>query len=451
MVTCSAVGRDDATKLLAVRDPAASFRRFKLRVVDGPDAGAEHVTDAREVSVGTSPGNDLVLRDGTVSRHHCAIVETDRGVLLRDLGSTNGTKLEGHRVEGAYLNAGATFQVGITKIRFEPLNDVVHEPLSGAERCGRMLGRSAVMRRTFALAEKVAGTDATVLILGETGTGKGVLAEAIHRMSKRAAEPFVVVDCSAIAPSLIESELFGHVKGAFTGAHTTQPGSFVAARRGTVFLDEVGELPLSLQPKLLRALEERMIKPVGGTDAVRLDVRVIAATNRDLRREVNQGTFRADLFFRLNVMTIALPSLRDHKEDIPLLVQHVHEQFADGLAAPQPLVDEFSKRDWHGNVRELRNAVEQAALLGMMELRSSTPPPAPSAYGGEASAPETFDPNLSFRQAKELAISAWEKGYLRELLALTSGNLSRAAREAKTDRNHLRELLKKHGLQTRDD
>jgi DNA-binding NtrC family response regulator len=280
-----------------------------------------------------------------------------------------------------------------------------------------------------------------VLIDGETGTGKGLLADLIHRQGPRAAGPFVVVDCASIPPTLIESELFGHDKGAFTGATAARVGAFEAAAGGTIFLDEIGELALELQAKLLRALEERVIKRVGGTRAVKLDVRVVAATNRDLREAVNRGGFRADLYYRLNVVRIRIPPLRERREDIPLLVHHFYRIFTgdDAATAPDELVGPLSEHSWPGNVRELRSAVERAVLMADPALWAE-----PDAASPPDAAPITDD-RLSFREHKERAVGAWERRYILDLVARHGGNLTRAARAARMDRAHLRELLRKYG------
>jgi transcriptional regulator of acetoin/glycerol metabolism len=286
------------------------FARYRLTVIAGPDAGASVAGGEDEVSVGTAAGNALVLADPTVSRHHVAILPTGRGHLLRDLGSTNGTSINDVIVERAYLAHGAVIAIGATRLRFEVGGDDTRVALSSEQRWGRALGASAAMRRLFEMLSRIATSDATVLLEGETGTGKSLLASAIHEQSPRANGPIVVVDCGAIPPNLIESELFGHEKGAFTGAAMARVGAFEAANGGTLFLDEIGELPLDMQPKLLRALEERTIKRIGRNDTIALDIRLIAATNRDLRREVNQGRFRSDLFYRLHTIRLRVPPLR---------------------------------------------------------------------------------------------------------------------------------------------
>ena len=419
------------------------FHRFALRVIDGLDQGKEHVcTSAEDVSVGTAESNALVLADPTVSRHHFVLQVGPQGVMLRDLGSTNGTMLGSFRVGTAYLKPGAIITIGMTKIRYDELAEQLDEPLSDDAFFGRAIGKSVAMRRIFSILPRIAASESTVLIEGETGTGKGLIAEAIHGASSRAAKPFVVVDCGSIPPTLIESELFGHERGAFTGATRARAGAFESAAGGTVFLDEIGELPLEMQPKLLRALEERTVKRVGGGEPIRLDVRVIAASNRNLRQAVNRGTFRADLYFRLNIVRIEVPPLRERREDIPLLVASFYEQLAQTEGAPPPpeLVEHLAGQDWPGNVRELRNAVERALLMEDVELWQELTADTPAV----AEADHRFEDGQSFRAAKERAISSWERWYVTELFQRNAGNLSKAARVAHMDRTHLRELLRKY-------
>jgi DNA-binding NtrC family response regulator len=440
------------TVALVVRQHECAIARFRLQVVDGPDRGAQCLSDGAELAIGTAKGNHLVLTDRAVSRHHCVISAVEHGFLVRDLGSRNGTTLGGFRVEGAYLGPGAVLGVGQSTLRFTLMADEIVEPLSEEEHYNRILGQSTAMRRLFAALPRIAASDSTVLIEGETGTGKGLLAETIHQKSPRAKGPFVVIDCSAIPPSLIEAELFGHVKGAFTGAQASRPGAFEGAAGGTAFLDELGELPLDMQPKLLRALEERVVRRVGSLDPVRLDVRVIAATNRDLRQEVNRGAFRSDLYYRLNIVRIRLPSLRERREDIPMLVAHFYEQLSRSgdPRPPAELVNAFARQDWPGNVRELRAAVERAILMQDPELWFEATLGQPSAAGESgAAAAADYEGDLalgSFRAAKERAVSRWERGYIEALVRRSGGNVSRAAREAHMDRNHLRELLRRHAI-----
>jgi len=424
----------------------APEQQFRLRVIAGPDRGLEIGPGGRDTLIGTADDCSLVLRDLAVSPRHCLIRLTTKGFLLRDLGSGDGTRMCGHRVESAYLSPGATIAVGESTIRFDLELGGTNES-NQAERWRRVLGRSSSMERLFAMLPRIAAADSTVLLEGETGTGKGLLAQSLHEASPRAQAPFITLDCAAISPTLVESELFGHEKGAFTGAHARRVGAFQAAEGGTLFLDEIGELPLELQPKFLRALEERQIKRIGSVESIRVDVRVIAATNRELRIEVERGRFRSDLFYRLNVVRVRIPPLRERAEDVPLLVSHFYAQFTgDPLAvAPPELVAALVRQNWSGNVRELRSAVERAVLMNDPELwRDLAMAPCDAEQGGNS------DLDLSFRAAKERAVTRWERAYIQMLLRETGGNISRAARVARMDRNHLRDLLRRYGIAARD-
>lgn len=451
MSSVSQIAPDRTTDAITVQPLQRQVGRFRIHVVSGPDKGIEKVSENAEFYVGLAPANQLILSDKAVSRHHCSIQATTDGFLLRDLGSRNGTTLGGYRISAAYLTPHCLIGVGQSTLEFVALADPIIEPLAERGQQGRLLGESAAMRHIFAILPRIAASDSTILLEGETGTGKGLLAELIHERSVRSNGPFVVIDCGSIPPSLIEAELFGYIKGAFTGAHSSRAGAFEGAAGGTVFLDEVGELPLDMQPKLLRALEERVIRRIGSLEPVRLDVRIIAATNRDLRYEVNRGTFRADLFYRLNTVRLRLPSLRERREDIPLLVHHFYQQFARAgdPPLPAPLLANFVNQAWPGNVRELRSAVERAVLMGdpaswfdmqqaIEESASSGPPSVPASVE---------DPTAtSFRAAKEKAIALWERGFIEALVKKNDGNLSKAARAARMDRNYLRELIRRHGI-----
>jgi two-component system, NtrC family, response regulator GlrR len=418
------------------------FPRYRLTVIDGPDRDRTFDGGGSELAIGTAPANAVILGDTAVSRHHIAITPTPRGHQVRDLGSTNGTLINGVLIERAYLAPGQVIAIGQSRLRFDPLGGEERAPLSSDARWGRALGASEAMRRLFAVLPRLADSDATILLEGETGTGKGLLAEAVHEASPRARGPFVVLDCGAIPPTLIESELFGHEKGAFTGAAAARIGGFEAAHGGTVFLDEIGELPLDMQPKLLRAIEDRVVKRVGGNEPVRLDIRIVAATNRDLRAEINQGRFRSDLYYRLNTFRLRIPPLRERRDDIVLLVAHFYRQLSPGgEPPPAELLTELARHDWPGNVRELRAAVERAVLLD--------DPAVWRALSGDAPVPagdHRFADGTSFRAAKERAVAAWERAYVHDLIARHDGNLSRAARAVRMDRNHLRELLRRHQI-----
>ncbi|HEY0706126.1 MAG TPA: sigma 54-interacting transcriptional regulator [Polyangia bacterium] len=426
-------------------------------------AGKRQLMSGEEMRIGKAPSNHLCIADNTVSRFHCVIERTPRGLLLRDLNSFNGTQVAGCWVESAYLAPNATIQIGQTVMQvFRVEVDATRANDSGP----RILGRSAATQRLVAMLPQLARTGATILLEGETGTGKSMVAELVHRMGHRANGPFVVVDGGALSPTLIESELFGHERGAFTGATERRLGAFEAAQGGTIFLDEIGELPLELQPKLLRALEERVIRRLGSTQPVRLDVQVIAATNRNLEEAVARGRFRADLYYRLETLRLTIPPLRDRREDIPQLVEHFCRRTCVDVSDEMlvALKTRFSQQRWPGNVRELRNAVERAVLLGVLEDQWT--PAQPRDFGGgdlthsvgfdEARANEDRGEEVvgaamvSFRTAKETAVSRWEKDYLTQLMKRADGNLSLAARMAQIDRGHLRELLRHHQVGGRE-
>jgi len=349
--------------------------------------------------------------------------------------------------------------VGKVELQVQPRTERIELLPSEHEAFGEAVGRSVAMRTIFGLLERLAPTEATVLLTGETGTGKDVLARAIHAASRRAGGPFVVVDCGAVVGSLIESELFGHEKGAFTGATERRQGAFELADGGTLFLDEIGELPLDLQPKLLRAIEQRAFKRVGGSREQRVDVRIVAATKRPLRQEVERGKFREDLYFRLAVVPIELPPLRERPEDVPLLVERLLERFAarEGLERPLKLAPEamaaLKAHDWPGNVRELRNVLERAALLARAMGREQIGPSDVPGWTLGAVAPSEgedgpppFEPGKSYRQTKAEWEAWFERRFVRWLLERHDGNVSAAARAADMDRKYLARLARRHGI-----
>lgn len=423
-----------------------SMQRCVLVQVQGPESGQSHALGSRSVVVGKSPDCDICLADVTVSRRHFEIVHEGDRFLLRDLGSTNGTLLDGAEVKEAFLRPGMLIQAGEVALRFQTAFDPVQVEPSDRESFGGLLGVSLRMREIFSLLERVAATENTVLLQGETGTGKGEAARAIHDNSGRRRGPLVVVDCGAVARTLIESELFGHVRGAFTGANASRKGALEICRGGTLFIDELDDLPWELQPKLLRALEEREFQRLGSGQTAKFDARVVAASKKDLWQEVQEGRFRQDLYFRISVVTIKLPSLRERREDIGLLV----DTFADGRCPPfsQWSLEAQARwldHAWPGNVRELRNAVERALALGGPE---QVGPPgvgkvSPTPEHGSGLSPEY---QLPFKEAKERLLNEFEREYLRRLLAHTEGGVTGAARRAGIDRKHLYKLLEKHGL-----
>lgn len=428
------------------------FRRFRMTVLRGPDQGKEYVSTGSRVCVGTAESNNFVLSDPAISRHHCEISVKAEGFHLSDLNSTNGTTVGALRVESVLLEGDVVIGLGTTLLQFEALREEMGEPLSLSFRFGELLGQSVAMRRVFALLKRIAPTDATVLLEGETGTGKGLVARMIHAQSRRAQAPWIVVDCGAIPPTLVESELFGFEKGAFTGAFKERVGCFEAANGGTLFLDEIGELPLDLQPKLLRALEDRTVQRIGSTRAIQIDARIIAATNRDLRQAVNRGSFRPDLFYRLDILRLRIPPLRERREDIPMLVSEFYADLAGrGSRPPEELIQALKQQEWPGNVRELRSAVERTVVTGdpslwagIMEEESSDSKPIELETA--KSNLEDFDSTSPFRNAKAVATARWERRYILEIMRRHAGNISQAARAAQMDRSHLSELVRRYGV-----
>jgi len=427
-------------------EPFESIQRFRLLVRRGSQVGAELTSAAERTVIGTHPSCDLVLDDSTVSRFHCEIVSSHGRLEVRDLGSLNGTTLNGVSVLRAHVPRSGVLVLGNTELQIELRSDAVQLPLSERGTFGRMIGESREMRRVFSVLERVARGDATVLIEGETGTGKELAAESIHLESARCDGPFVVVDCSAVPSQLLESELFGHERGSFTGASSARAGAFELAQGGTIFLDEIGELALDLQPKLLRVLESKEIKRVGTSTFTKIDVRVISATNRNLRSEVNEKRFRSDLYYRLAVVEVRLPPLRDRADDIPGLVEGLLEKLgaadrpeADTLRDPGFLAA-LSLHPWPGNVRELRNYIDRC-----LTLRETAPMP----LAGDAQAPVEDAPSdisVPLKLARTRWSHAFERRYLVDMLAKHDGNVSAAARAAEIDRMYFYRLLWRHGL-----
>jgi len=418
----------------------ATVRECRLTVIGGEHDGKVHVFASPRTVIGADPRADLVLTDPALSRFHCEI-EIDRGLpVIRDLRSRNGTYVDGVAILEAPLRDGALLLLGRTQVRFDIGSRHVALALSPRDRFGRLVGGSVPMRAAYALLEAAATSDSTVLLLGESGTGKDLAAESLHQASARRDGPFVVVDCGAIPANLLEMELFGHEAGAFTGATTARTGAFEAAGGGTVFLDEIGELALDLQPKLLRAIDRREIQRIGSSKRIPIDVRVIAATNRNLKEEVNARRFRADLYFRLAVLVVTLPPLRDRTSDIPALVHATLDQLGDHTSPMARALDggelmpELLRHAWPGNVRELRNYVE-----GCLVRQEST-------YAPVTSDEPALDVTQSLRTVRDRWLRHVERRYLERLLAAHGNNVSAAAKVAGVDRVHLHRLLAKHGL-----
>jgi DNA-binding NtrC family response regulator len=418
-------------------------RTYSLQVLD--QTAATVVLGARPVIVGAHATCDLVLTDPQVSRRHAELSITPEGIRLKDLGSTNGTWYQGTRVTELVVPAGATIKFGGTAVRIAA-GDAPSLPPSDRDHFGQMAGNSIGMRELFAVLEMASPSDATVLIEGESGTGKELAARAIHEASGRKQGAFVVVDCSAIAENLIDSHLFGHVKGAFTGADRERKGAFVEATGGTLFLDELGELPLPAQAKLLRALEAQTVQPVGADRPIKVDTRVVAATHRDLSRMVAAKEFRFDLFYRLAVVHVALPPLRDRLEDLPHLISTFYQRRGSD---PGPIdgdnLEKLRRYAWPGNVRELRNVLERAWALSptaaFRELRLWLDP-----SGAQPQSSEVVDTSLGFKEAKERWNDQFERRYVSLVFAANHNNVTRAAEHAGLSRRHFRELLYKHAI-----
>ncbi len=419
-------------------------RRPRLRWADasGPRAVA---LDGRAV-LGTAPGVDVPVSDPAVSRLHMELETRDDGVWVRDLGSRNGTFIEGVMVQSARAAVGARIVAGSTTFTVEHDATPASVDLWPNERFGPLLGRSVAMRELFARLARVAASDASVLLHGETGTGKELVAEALHGASPRAQQPFVIVDCAALPEALIESELFGHAKGAFTGAANVRVGAIEAADGGTVFLDEIGELPLAMQPKLLRAIESRAVRRIGESAYRKVNVRFVAATHRDLRRMVNAGAFREDLYFRLAVLPVTIAPLRQRADDIALLVQHFLPKGASA-ALPPELVRELGARPWLGNVRELRNFVERAVALGAAEALAMVGDGATEGAAGPADAALPVDLDQPFKVLRERHLDRLERDYVAGLLERHQWNVSAVAQAAGLDRTYVHRLIRKHGLE----
>jgi DNA-binding NtrC family response regulator len=423
----------------------------RLSAVSGPGAGRALAMANALATVGRHPTNDLVLEDPKVSGVHLELRRVGDRVHVRDAGSTNGTWIGPHRVVEVQLAPGGELTVGSTLLRLDVDKAASPAAVSTAESFGQLVGQSTAMRELFATLERVAPKNLSVLIQGETGTGKEEVARAIHGRSRRADKPFMVIDATSLPQTLAESLLFGHEKGAFTGAERRNIGLFEAADGGTVFLDEIGELPAAIQAKFLRVLEQREITRVGGHESISVDVRVIAATHRDLRHEIDAGRFREDLFFRLAQLRVQLAPLRDRLEDIPILCQRLLASIVEGGEAPLLIeaaaLEHLVAQPWPGNIRELRNVLARASALSTAGvIRREDVAGEGFGFRGTREERRALDVSGSFGVAKERAVERFESAYLAALMKRCAGNLSLASREADLARHHLRDLLKKRGL-----
>jgi DNA-binding NtrC family response regulator len=432
---------DDATATM-VRERPRPLAAV-LRVLDVPAEPPRFELRAGACILGTGRDCQIVLVAATVSRRHAEVSLVPEGVLVRDLGSRNGVRYLGQSVDHIVLGFGGRVQLGEATLGIEVDHgalDAELQPYAGESYRG-ILGRSLGMRQLFAKLERLEGSLVTVLVQGESGVGKELVAQALHQGSSVAAGPFVAVNCGAVARELVASELFGHQRGAFTGAHETRQGAFERADGGTLFLDELGELPLEIQPMLLRVLETGELQAVGSDRSKRVKVRVVAATNRDLGDEVAAGRFRQDLFYRLAVVTLRVPPLRERPEDIEPIARAFAEAHGIG-ALPSPLVGRLRARTWQGNVRELRNAILAYAALGVL--------PEPAAAGApallDAGLMGLVDVHRPYAEQKDALIDRFTRHYLEALLADTQGNQTLAASRAGVTRTYLGRMLDKHGV-----
>ena len=454
------------TTFFAAEHTHKQLRRVMLRVKDGPDKGAQITVARSRITLGRSAVNDLVITDTSVSGTHAEFIIGEGGVQIHDLDSTNGTFVQGIRIRQAWLEPGMAVKLGKTEVELLSA-DEVQVPISGEDHFGAMYGSSPAMREVFATLERVAPTEMSVMIGGETGSGKELVARALHDESHREKGPFVVLDCGSLPRELAEAAILGHKKGAFTGAVNDRPGCFEEADGGTLFLDEIGELPLDLQPKLLRVLDRREVQRIGESQVRKVNVRVVAATHRDLRMMVGQGQFREDLYFRLSVMAVELPPLRERGDDVVMLAEKFLEDFVRSHPGnvSKPNLSDAAKEallseQFPGNVRQLKNIIQRAAHLcrhGIIEpsdlhLGRREQPRSVSGSGNEGEESGSkggFDPVLydtPFKDAKQIMVDGFERAYFGRLLEKTDNNLSRAAAEAGITRYYLRELLKRLGM-----
>jgi DNA-binding NtrC family response regulator len=436
------------TRVTNISGVHPALRAVRLRVLAGPAAGKEIDVPPVGVVIGADPGCDVVIEDASVSGRHCTIRPTAAGFDVTDLGSKNGTVIDGVAVTKVTAPAGAVLRLGHSLIQLLPADEIVDIPPSKNDHFGDLYGESLAMRQVFALLERASKSDASILFLGESGCGKELAARAVHDASPRKDAPFVVFDCGAATDTLIESDLFGHVRGAFTGATADRTGAFAAAHGGTLFLDEIGDLPIALQPKLLRMLEAGEVVAVGGRKPEHYDVRVVAATHRDVFGEVARGGFRGDLYYRLAVVEVHLPPLRQRQGDLERLVKIFLER-----AGARRLVDQIGgaalerleRYHWPGNVRELRNVITRAVALSTPDDDFQSLPILLRPTMASPDAP-TARADRPFHDAKQDVVDRFEREYLTDLLRRADGNMSQAARLAGLERKFLYKLLERAGL-----
>ena len=425
--------------------------RAKVFVASGPDKGKSISVGSEPIVLGSGVESDLVLVDRSISRRHARLFRKGDVVIIEDLDSTNGTYFRDVRVGQIYLPLGQEIRFGQLRVKLIPEEELVNSAPSELDRLGPLIGSDQRMREIFTLIQDIAPTDVTVVIEGETGTGKELVAQAIHEYSQRKSNPFVVFDCSNQPRDLIESALFGHVKGAFTGATNQRAGAFGRADKGTIFLDELGEFGKDLQPKLLRVLEAREVQKVGSDGYDPVNVRVIAATNRNLKAEVRAERFREDLYYRLAVVKIVLPALRERLSDIPVLVKHFLSLHEDPCEVDPKCFSALMAYQWPGNVRELKNVVDRACALNRGKSGIDLSTYLTDRDEVASTKQMQVDEFVSFKEAKGKVVADFESQYIETLLRQHNNNISLAAREASIDRKHFKELMRKHGIAANPD
>ncbi|MFO0676958.1 MAG: sigma 54-interacting transcriptional regulator [Polyangiaceae bacterium] len=435
-------GDDDAatSATTTIARKTTSPLGVRVRILGANATPKQFRLDEGRCVIGSGSSSDVVIAEPTISRQHVELALVPEGVSVRDLGSRNGTYYLGQRVERMVLALGASLTVGNATIVLDADVTALDAGPLAEERFRGLVGRSLAMRRLFATLARLEGSLVNVLVVGESGVGKELVANALHEGSKIADGPFVAVNCGAVPRELVASELFGHKRGAFTGAAEARRGAFDSANGGTLFLDEIGELPLDVQPMLLRALESGEVRPVGGDHVNKVRVRVVAATNRDLEKEVREGRFREDLYYRLAVVKLAVPPLRERPEDVEILA----EKFASSVgldSIPRSVLEDLKTRNWSGNARELRNAVQAFAALGTLPEASGS---STAALDAALSALVRID--VDYASQKEALCDRFTRIYLQALTTHTRGNQTAAAKIAGLDRSYLGRLIVKHGV-----
>jgi transcriptional regulator with PAS, ATPase and Fis domain len=438
---------ENATQALVTEVAPVRVRKMTLVVTKGPQAGKRIELKKKRLIIGKGASCDMRFMDPTVSRQHLEVEARDDTFYVRDLGSTNGTQINGTRIMEAFLSPGSRIQVGNVELMFQPVYETPEQAETGAlQEFGSLVAASPSMKSILGLLRKAAKSGTTVLLRGETGVGKSALARALHTEGPRKSGPFAVFDCASVAPTLVESELFGVKKGAFTGAYESRPGACEIAHGGTLFIDEICDLPIELQAKLLRVLEDKEVQRLGDTKSRKLNLHVVTATRVNLEDAVKKGRFRRDLYYRIAVLEVMVPPLRNRKEDLPLLCNHflLENRGPDAWSRFTPaLRDELMSYSWPGNVRELRNVLERLECIGPDGVL-------PPQSGGEEVAGQglalSFELDRPFKEAKEELIDAFEREYLRNLLERSNGRIAPAAREAGLNRKYFYDLLRKHGL-----